>query len=475
MEANNRPFSSTKPGNVSTCSNMLMLSLIVYNVASAAIITPYEDESSLQLCLSSIIKNVFKKSVPIYYVNGRATPFTPHNTTNQYVFVDTRDPLYWFQFGLEMEQKNFILFGSDTRSVENAIAKLMFEEWSTKFNSKTIYVIVTPHPYPEEIFLLFWRVDIVNVLVLRTNFDRRRLSKLYTSNPFSKNNRCGLLCNVYETQLCGSSMRLKKFERVRNFNECPVVITTKPEKGVPSIHRRVSDFAMHQMKAYLNITYYYSQKTSRDKHILIQEYLKPTFSLKIVSLFEDDTVWVSKFQKRIPDTKILRSVFTKGVWMILGGCVCGLRMLSPRSFWFNTVFITLIFQNFSHNPLERVAHQHDCHTFGARHLVAKFEIDNNTKLNTFVDNSVIGKLNMVYMVIEGYPFYDVLQKFMRKFVETGLHSKVVVDTKRMYYFKTRNDEGNVVLTLGHFGEAFFCWGLGLILSGIIFVVELIKH
>ncbi|KAF5307426.1 hypothetical protein FQR65_LT06940 [Abscondita terminalis] len=489
----------------------------MYNVASAAIIIPNVNELPLQLCLSSIIKNNFKENVPIYYVNGRTTSFLPYNSTNQYVFVDSNDHVHSSEFMLYNQRKNLILFGASPSSLYNCMTKLWGEELVTKYTTEVTYLIVTPHPYPEEIFLILWGLDIVNVLVLRTNSDTRRLLKLYTSNPFNKKNQCGFSCNVYETHQCGSAMRLKKFGRVRNFNGCPVVIKTKPEKGVPSIHRRVSDFALRQMKAYLNITYYFGQKKSPDKDILIEEYLQPKYTAslgKCILFFEDDTVWVSDFQKRIPDTKILRSVFSTGVWLVIGGSFFGLSFFPSyfyRTSWLYTVFITLIFQSnlikiltvehqeltlniaditdsrmpictndqclidFASNPLEKVAREHDCHTFGARHLVAKFEIDNNLMLNTFVDNSVIGKLNMSYNVIEGCAFIDVLNEFMEKFVETGVHSKVISDTKGMYYMKVGNDEEHFALTLGHFGEAFFCWGVGLIISGVIFVVELIKH
>ncbi|KAF5281434.1 hypothetical protein FQR65_LT14705 [Abscondita terminalis] len=103
----------------------------------------------------------------------------------------------------------------------------------------------------------------------------------------------------------------------------------------------------------------------------------------------------------------------------------------------------------------------------------KFKM-NQTTLDHFVDNSFSGSLNYVFYGNSSVNIQPAFNLVVTYLIETGVvdHFNKMYNMYCSYFLKNRNPE-NVVITMEHICSVFVIWGLGLVLSFAIFLIEIL--
>ncbi|KAF5296739.1 hypothetical protein FQR65_LT10175 [Abscondita terminalis] len=125
-----------------------------------------------------------------------------------------------------------------------------------------------------------------------------------------------------------------------------------------------------------------------------------------------------------------------------------------------------------HGLKESMLHK-NCTAATMRHLIEKFHIDQNEKVNYFIDNSLTGPYKLYIGLGEGHFFTEYVQNVTTMLIESGCYSKTLIDFDRKYYRRFRAETPNlVVLNFQHLYQIYVIWGVGLITASVVFIIEI---
>ncbi|KAF5304218.1 hypothetical protein FQR65_LT08025 [Abscondita terminalis] len=151
----------------------------------------------------------------------------------------------------------------------------------------------------------------------------------------------------------------------------------------------------------------------------------------------------------------------------------------PEDVLYTKVRNKLVYNDFG---LDDVNLYRNCNHLTFMNNFEEYSSNKKTIVNYFVENSVTGTFELS-IALEKYHFFtESLQRLTQILIESGVYSKVILDFYNEYYssndyaIEEENEEmiKLIVLTVDHLYGTFVLWGIGIIVSITVFVVEKIS-
>lgn len=124
-----------------------------------------------------------------------------------------------------------------------------------------------------------------------------------------------------------------------------------------------------------------------------------------------------------------------------------------------------------------VAYHRNVSTFSSKFLVDKMHPEVKRLVDIMNHDTGILPLECIVTMRKGHYFYDTFNAVIGRIIESGFQVKMQSDFTEKKFMEQNgiDDDLDVVLTLTHLYSVFLLWGIGLVISIIVFVAEKIKE
>ncbi|KAF5280477.1 hypothetical protein FQA39_LY18058 [Lamprigera yunnana] len=103
-------------------------------------------------------------------------------------------------------------------------------------------------------------------------------------------------------------------------------------------------------------------------------------------------------------------------------------------------------------------------------------LKHHVKIHYFTDNSMTGAYECKFSIRKGHFFVKTLNDFIARLEENGiLDYEILKNNRKRYPKSTLKNEELVVLTFEHVSSIFYIWAIGIILSIVVFILEIVNH
>ncbi|KAF5273861.1 hypothetical protein FQA39_LY00976 [Lamprigera yunnana] len=210
--------------------------------------------------------------------------------------------------------RNFVILTKSAFSLNQELNHLKNNRlWSDSNSPRGKFLIITYTTEVFEIFSMFSKRMIMDVIILVPSYHKRHL--VYMSNPWGNGYHCENSSTlIHSSQRC--SQKLKKIVKmpIRNYGGCPLSfninsITWKMEKNA-------IDFLMDALKIYLNLTMHYGNSTQYPLQVTLNANYNRHETTKII--FQIDWTWITAATIRVVHFETISSLFQKEVWLLTG-------------------------------------------------------------------------------------------------------------------------------------------------------------
>ncbi|KAF5303778.1 hypothetical protein FQR65_LT08113 [Abscondita terminalis] len=196
----------------------------------------------------------------------------------------------------------------------------------------------------DKVFLLFWNSRMFNVALLTSsdNKNNKTLGTIYTSNPFYKENICGMYCRNIRSQECNTKSSIIFETLYKDFNQCTIAMSVGNKYGsvspVATIGMNILSEISKKVNAKFIVNYgtndSIDEKASVRLQIITQQYETYEFYDLSDILLWDNLVFVMRGGDLISPITALFVIFKIEVWIIIVASILitslVLWMLSPK-------------------------------------------------------------------------------------------------------------------------------------------------
>ncbi|KAF5290693.1 hypothetical protein FQR65_LT01983 [Abscondita terminalis] len=277
----------------------------------------------LQSCVQKIVKKVFDEDDTLLYVHLGDTDVFPWSATNPQAVLDAKIPSLPVP-GYKHFKHNYVLHAKSWEMVQNTLVRIRGSAlWHKPSSYYGTYLIITQTKTLQNIFQFFWSVGIVNVIVLM--YDGFANAWVFTSNPQSRQNQCGLKLQSFLTKTdCLSTDPVTLPKTLRKFSNCSlnyVSVTGKARTGIKQVE--AAWLVLDTMVSHFEVTKVFLIDPSNTKPVydmftfmaLFKVYLKNEISTS--SYFTEDFVWIVLKPRPIPILESVALAFKKIVWVMI--------------------------------------------------------------------------------------------------------------------------------------------------------------
>ncbi|KAF5273855.1 hypothetical protein FQA39_LY00970 [Lamprigera yunnana] len=436
-------------------------------------------------CLLHLIQQFFKEDDTLCFVTSENYKFPFGELTNPYIVIDSDKPIL-----LKMEYtRNFVILTESAFSLRNELYLLQNSNlWSPSNSRRAKFLVITYTSGWSEIFNVFWKKMIMDIIVLVPSYDNRHL--VYMSNPWSN----GFYCKKSSTLIRRSQHCLEELNKlvkmpITNFGGCLLdfninSITWKMEK-------KALDFLMNALKIYLNFTIHYGNSNKYPLQVTLNDNYDHHDTTKVV--FRTDWTWVTAAPVRIFRFETISSLFQVEVWTLTGHAITSTKELieSNMSLFVSDLIYHKVLRNTKSSAMAfskltnklRISKNYS-HTFDLIYnyrnaallmpTVDFIEINEKRKFNMFIDNYVLGNVQLVFRLPEGFPIVDSINQIITVLTESGIYKRHFEGVNQVSGENT-NVEQFIPLSLQHLYFVFVLLIVGLLLSLFIFILEQIHY
>lgn len=295
-----------------------------------------DNEFKTKLCIKNGIEKYFGKNANLLLITNMVSVNFPA-IENPHDFLETKRNIGNNSFKF----KNYVLFGKTLLTLRTVTQKLINSKyWGVKeCMTKRVLVFIFSEINSEEIFNLFWKNNLYNVILIKfTN----NFTEVFTANPFTNSSRCGLIVNLeykgtcekmeniffskYPRTLKGCHVNLNLLNIVypadlisENFTSKKPGIFVKPMKIISEIYQlNVTTTKLDQkdVKQYQKMFILdYSKTNSNEVLFGIVDNLYIYTQLESTkSCFDDTYCWILSKPDKLSNVKIMASIFNKAIW-----------------------------------------------------------------------------------------------------------------------------------------------------------------
>ncbi|KAK5643003.1 hypothetical protein RI129_009170 [Pyrocoelia pectoralis] len=174
-------------------------------------------------CVFEVINDIFRKDASFFYIFNDYSDYLPCGLNNSYLIINISVPITgdYGNYG-----NNYVIEAKDVSKLNGTIATLRKSSiWKDGKINPGHFLFVTAERNLTNVFEIFWKFHIVNVVVLQYEDDGNKTT-LITSNRFEDGNNCGKTLNVFHSQRCSSRQSVKFQKYIRNYGKCPIFFGT---------------------------------------------------------------------------------------------------------------------------------------------------------------------------------------------------------------------------------------------------------
>ncbi|KAF5304161.1 hypothetical protein FQR65_LT08054 [Abscondita terminalis] len=228
-----------------------------------AYVATYKREN-LDKCVTIIIDNFFTKDdIVVLVYDEIVTLELPRLMRKPYVMARST-----YSTLMKLDKRSaFIIHLSQAKTLQSTLSFLtnctLWTSSRRSNNAHFLFIInVTNSEDVSYIFEQLWNIRIYHSVVLTYYTKRKHLIEVHTSNPFYKENDCGMKAKVVNSQFCNENLSIKFVERYWNLNKCPIIfLTDRTDYKIPTFvyHFKVLNDLAKVVNGEFMPKYYYDE------------------------------------------------------------------------------------------------------------------------------------------------------------------------------------------------------------------------
>ncbi|KAF5306677.1 hypothetical protein FQR65_LT07232 [Abscondita terminalis] len=188
-------------------------------------------------------------------------------------------------------------------------------------NPRVKWFVIVPQNDISEYFLVFWRFEFLNVVVLAHYIENNDTSfQIFTGDPQDPVNNCGRNFNSANQQNCHSNLTFV-FNVPRKFNGCTFrICSAYPTRTVKQTELAVSESIMKITATYLNASYEFDVGDSCPSPVkIINSFLRfhLLYSQNTIIFYSSNPVWAVPKPKKIHPFTTITLIFKNTVWVLI--------------------------------------------------------------------------------------------------------------------------------------------------------------
>ncbi|KAF5275239.1 hypothetical protein FQR65_LT04273 [Abscondita terminalis] len=188
-------------------------------------------------------------------------------------------------------------------------------------NGSVKWLVITHKNYIEDFFLLFWRYEMLNVVVL-SDFSKDRDNsyfELITSNPQSITNSCGQYVNSIHRQSCNSEIAVVFPKLRRNYTNCNITLCSAYRIAAkPQNEMLVSVFLMNIITTRLHANLFIDHGRCEIGLKIINTFLRrKLYTQNSIIFYTSTPLWAVPKPKIISPMESITRFFKISVWILI--------------------------------------------------------------------------------------------------------------------------------------------------------------
>ncbi|KAF5285377.1 hypothetical protein FQR65_LT13267 [Abscondita terminalis] len=276
-----------------------------------------ENNSDLDQCIHNVIETLFDKedSLLVFSLVNRSCVL-PNSIRNPLMRTKT----------LHKTKKptnvgmGIVLYFDDLQILQvSALSRDILPYANADANTK--WLLITPSPNFTDYLEIFWKVDLVQVVVLVYSRNKNDTSmRLYTSNPQDPSNICGRAANLIHVQNCKSKLTFNFPNVLRKYTNCSFTFYTEyPVHDKRQLGYNKFKYFVSLITSRLDTKLLFSTtKNSGFKCLIEFDFLRNVYNKQISSVIYSETViWAVPKPKQMSTIRAITIIFDNAVWFSL--------------------------------------------------------------------------------------------------------------------------------------------------------------
>ncbi|KAF5277140.1 hypothetical protein FQR65_LT03846 [Abscondita terminalis] len=282
----------------------------------------FNDFNQIRICVRKVMSQIFEKSSTVVNSFIDKNMITNINDVSHIVVNISND----IKGAYDKYATNYIVQAKTINMIQFSLYNLLNGHLSNWHRSKWgKFIIITEEKNISAVFECVWNL-LVTDLVVMFHDDVNANVIIYTSNQFTRENRCGSNANKIEAQKCSSDTNIIFPEIIKNYNNCSYIYGTY--NGVKNINNITplmysTKLTLAEIENMLNISLYVKQ-LAPNQHDTIKGQYRRYFASFLIDhsldgmtdiFFYDDILWFgTNAEKRLNTFFIPFSIKT---WILI--------------------------------------------------------------------------------------------------------------------------------------------------------------
>ncbi|KAF5304158.1 hypothetical protein FQR65_LT08051 [Abscondita terminalis] len=286
---------------------------------------------NLDTCVSTIIEKLFTNDDVIVFVYDKIVRIElPQKIRKPYVIARSDNSTF-----MKIDKRRaYVIHLSGSEALQNTFAFLLNSTfWTSRQSNNAHFLIIINEKDRKNLSYIFqqiWSIYIYQFVVLTYFSESERYVEIHRGNPFHKENECGKIAKMVNSQFCHQNLSIKFDDRYWNLNKCPIIFLTyrKDYKRLAYVYhfKLFTDLAKVVNGKF--ISKYYNNKINTTNQYSLTMRLESGDS----PVYEDGDIshtainnyllFVVRGGEIISPMKTLLKIYSTKVWIsIVGACV----------------------------------------------------------------------------------------------------------------------------------------------------------
>ncbi|KAF5275238.1 hypothetical protein FQR65_LT04272 [Abscondita terminalis] len=271
--------------------------------------------------MNRVIDNLFEKDETLVVLSLENNDHGFLNALKHQLIFLSFDELENLQQFTYFKMGIICYFDAQTRIdiLYNWVLNILYQANSS---TRVKWFVIVPQCDISEYFLVFWRFEFLNVVVLAHYTENNDTSfQIFTGDPQDPVNNCGRNFNTANQQDCHSNLTFE-FNVPRKFNGCTFrTCSAYPTRTVKQTELAVSESIMEITATYLNASYefYFANSCPPAPFTIIFSFLRLDFlhAQNTMIFYSSKPVWAVPKPKKIDPFKVITLIFKNTVWILI--------------------------------------------------------------------------------------------------------------------------------------------------------------